>query len=245
MSRHAVLARALGRVERLVGGAEQILGHGPNILGQRGDPDARADALSVRKHVMLEHVADPVGVDLGARLWRLHQEDGELVAAVAADHVDTARVREEKLADAAERLVAHRVAQLVVDRLEAVEVEQSDRHRVVEAAVAGNLLLETDGEEAAVVQPRHLVLEGHLLEPRIGGLELPVGGVQARGEPVDLAGLDLDRAQHARERAHEDADLVALRPDRRFHPGRGCHRLGGAPDGRAQVPDDEAAGGHK
>jgi hypothetical protein len=199
----------------------------------------------VRKGVVFEHVADPVGADLSGGLWRLDQEDGELVATVAADHVDAARVLEENLADAAESLVARRVAQRVVDGLEAVEIEQHDGHRVLEAAVAGDLLLEPNGEEAAIVQPRHLVLERDLLEPRVGGLELPVGGVETRRELVDLAGLGLDGAEHPREGAHEHADLVGLLCHRRFDPGRGGHRLGGAADSRAQIPDDETSRGYE
>ena len=134
---------------------------------------------------------------------------------------------------------------MVVDGLEAVEVEQHDGHRVAEAAVAGDLLLETDREEAAIVQPGHLVPERDLLEPRVGGLELPVGGVETRRELVDLAGLGLDSAQHPREGAHEHADLVGLLRHRRFDSSCGGHRLGGAADGRAQIPDDEAARGHQ
>ena len=121
-----------------------------------------------------EHVPDAVGVDLGALLGRLHEKDGELVAAVAADDVDAARMLEEKLGHTAQCLVARPVTELVVDALEAVEIEEDQGDGVIEAPVARDLFLEPDGEEAAIVEVRHFVLERGLAELGVRRLEIAV-----------------------------------------------------------------------
>src|SRR5204862_64082 len=163
--------------------------------------------------------------------------DRELVAAVAGDDVDPARLFHEDLGDLAQGLVADRVAELVVDALEAVEIEEHDRHGVVEAPEAGDLLLEAQGEEAPVVEPGHVVTERGLLELGVGDLELLVRGVEARGEGVDLDRLRLDRGEHAGERLHERTDLVGPGAGRRGVRLR-RQQLPHAADGPAYVPDD-------
>src|SRR5438132_14044001 len=111
----------------------------------------------MRKDVVFEQVTDPVGINLGAGLGRLDQENRELVATVAPDYVDTARMLEEQLADAAQRLVTHRVTVLVVDGRETVEVEQHHGPRSLEAAISGDLLLDAYVGAAALEKPRHLL----------------------------------------------------------------------------------------
>ena len=187
--------------------------------------------------------ADAVGIQPGARLGGLHQQHGELVPAVAGHHVDAARVLHEDLGDLAQRVVAHGVAELVVDGLEAVEVQQDDRHRVVEASIARQLFLEPQREEAPVVEAGHLVLERRFLEPGVGGLQLLVGGVESRGEGVDLGCLLLDRQQHLVERRHERADLVAP-PLETGDGGLTGHERSHACDDPAHIPDHVGAGQH-
>src|SRR5262245_2627768 len=173
VERDAILAGSLGRVERLVGCAHQGVGRGLHVLGQGRDAEARGDGLPVGEVERGQHVADPVRVQAGAALGGLDEQHGELVAAVAADHVDAAGGLEEDVGDAPERLVARGVTELVVDLLQTVQVEQDHRDRVVESAVARDLLREPDGEEAAIVEPGDLVPERVLLEPRIAGLDVP------------------------------------------------------------------------
>src|SRR5947208_12938054 len=121
----------------------------------------------------------------------------------------------EDLRDFTQGLVADRVAELVVDALEAVEVEEHDRHGVAEAPEARDLLLEAQGEEASVVEPGHVVTERGLFEYGVRDLELLVGGVEVRRERVDLDRLLLDRPEHAGERLHQCPDLVAPGAERR------------------------------
>jgi hypothetical protein len=88
------------------------------------------------------------------------------------------------------------VAQLVVDRLESVDIEHHHGQRLVEAAVAGHLVLEPRREEAPVVEARDLVRERELLEPGIARFELSV-------EPVEPAGAIVVGDRRAQD--HEGA----------------------------------------
>src|SRR2546428_613153 len=82
---------------------------------------------------------------------RAREEDHQdLAPAVAGHDVDTPRVLDQNLRDLPQRLVADGVAQVVVDRLEPVEIHEDHRDRVVEAPMALHLLLEPDREEEAV-----------------------------------------------------------------------------------------------
>src|SRR2546426_897659 len=77
------------------------------------------------------------------------EDHNNLAPAVAGHDVDTPRVLDQNLRDLPQRLVADGVAQVVVDRLEPVEIHEDHRDRVVEAPMALHLLLEPDREEAA------------------------------------------------------------------------------------------------
>src|SRR5262247_3050452 len=127
-----ILAGSLRGIQRAVGGAEQLLRRRGLVVGETGDAEARGDALAVRVRESRDDLPYPVRVEPSAALRRLDQQDGELVAAVSGDDVDAARVLHEDLSDVAQRLVADRVAELVVDALEAVQVEHHDGDRVIE-----------------------------------------------------------------------------------------------------------------
>ena len=121
----------------------QVLGGEP-VDGQRGEADRgggdRAEALLEARRG-------------GTQLARagLGQQDRELVAAEAAEHVGGAQVGRERAGDGAQQVVTGGVAAGVVDGLEVVEVDhdQAERAAVV-ADVVAQLGLEALGEAAAV-----------------------------------------------------------------------------------------------
>src|SRR5437870_3354263 len=127
-----VLAGPLRGIERPIGGAEQLLRRGGLVVREAGDAEARGDALAMRVGEGRDDLPYPVRVEPSAALGGLDQQDGELVAAVARDNVDAARVLHEDLTDIAQGLVADRVAELVVDALEPVQVEHHHGYRVIE-----------------------------------------------------------------------------------------------------------------
>src|SRR3954466_9577505 len=111
----------LGAVEVGVGGAVQVLG-GEAVERQRCEADRgggdRAEAL-----------LEPRGG--GAQLARagLGEQNRELVAAEAAEHVGGAKVRRERAGDGAQQVVTGGVAAGVVDGLEVVEVDHDQPER--------------------------------------------------------------------------------------------------------------------
>ena len=96
-----------------------------------GDPGAGADAHDGAVDVeRLAEVGDqPLG-EVDGLLWmgELLAHDDELVAADAGHHVAAPDGVGEPLADGAQQLVARGVAVVVVDRLEAVEVDEQHGH---------------------------------------------------------------------------------------------------------------------
>ena len=106
------------------------------VAGERGDPDARAgvDVHARDRDRRRERGADALGqrdrvLDGGRAFGRLDvgEEDQELVAALTGDRVGLADGLAEPPGDGAEQLVPRRVAEVVVDELEVVEVHEEDR----------------------------------------------------------------------------------------------------------------------
>src|SRR5262249_33684058 len=83
--------------------------------------------------VRLDRPPEPLREALRTREIGLGQDRDELLAAPAADRVSLPREGAEEPADLTEHHVAGRVAEGVVDLLEAVEIEQHDRELVGEA----------------------------------------------------------------------------------------------------------------
>ena len=94
----------------------------------------------------------------------MRQDHRELFAAVSRGQVDAAaRHGEEDLTHLAQRLVADLVSELVVERLELVEVEHEQRERRAVAMRTPALLKEPLLEVTVVVQAREPVADGLLL----------------------------------------------------------------------------------
>ena len=172
-------------------------------------------------------------------LVALH-EHGELVAAEARDHVLLAHGAHEPGRDAAQQLVADRVAERVVDALEVVEVDE--HHGDLVRAARLERLAHALGEQRAVGEPGQRIVVGlmgelvlqvaqlgdGLLEAvelqrggRVGGQRLEqraVGVGEAAREPVAVG--EHERADHAvlaaqdAEHAVADAALSQVGADR-------------------------------
>ena len=134
----------------------------------------------------------------------VHQDD-ELVAAPARHRVARPHRGLQALRDHAQHLVADVVAEAVVDALEAVEVDEQQRHQAAAADRPGECLLQAVEQQGAV---------GQAGEEVVGGFVLQAGG--------DREGLG-DIAEH------DDAALAALADRRRGHAQGASAAVRGAP----------------
>ncbi len=91
-------------------------------------------------------------------------EDHELVAAQTSDRVAVAHQVFEALGDGDQQLVADLVPEVVVDRLEAVEVDEQQRDHAGAAMQARERLARAVHQKAAVRQMRERVVQSLVLE---------------------------------------------------------------------------------
>ncbi len=92
------------------------------------------------------------------------QEDDELVAALPADRVRFAHAAFEAFDDFLEQGVADRVAERIVDRLEAVEVEEHQRHATLHAVRMRLRLGDAVAEQQAIGQAGQRVVVRQILD---------------------------------------------------------------------------------
>ena len=137
----------------------------------------------------------------------LSGEDRELVAAETRDHVRRTQLRGDALAEDYEELVAGAMAQAVVDRLEAVAVEE--QHREAEARILARCLdraLQLLEEVGAVRKVGEVVVVRDVLQAALGDA--------ARGHVLHLedeAGRVFVGDREERRRVQRYRDEVAVR----------------------------------
>ena len=95
-------------------------------------------------------------------------QHGELVAAHAGDDVGFAHARAQPLGDDLEQLVADRMAERVVHRLEPVEIETQHRERLAEAARAREGMFDPLAKQHTVGQIGECIVMRHVLDARLG-----------------------------------------------------------------------------
>ena len=100
------------------------------VIGRECDPDARRRpcVLGHLREAILERLLDPPHVDFGvARAARLRLEDGELVVADACEALGLVDQDHQPFADELEEGVGFRLAEELVHRAKAVDVDEMDR----------------------------------------------------------------------------------------------------------------------
>ena len=196
----------------------------PRVLGEGRDPHARVDhePHAVEREGALEHRLQlggqrPRGLGPGAG----RQRDGELVAAQARHAGAVADEVVQSLAEIAQEVVAHVVAEGVVELLEAVEVEQEQATGGAVPARGLDLPLEEHVEPAPVGQLGEVVVGG------VVAVALGLPAQRARGAPDDPEEHEPEADQAGGEQAVDGVRVVG---DRR----------GDGPVGRVDL---EGAGG--
>ena len=117
---------------------------------------------------------DPARGDIG-----VGQDHRELVAAYAGDDVALAQARSQRTGDGHQDIVSGRVAEAVVDLLEAVEVEHEQRAHALVPPRAADLARQLLLEAPPGVEPGQRVVVGEMLQPGLEDLALgDVDGLQ-------------------------------------------------------------------
>ena len=127
-------------------------------------------------------------------------QHGELVAAETGRHVARPHAADQPPGNLAQRPIAHQMAPTVVDRLEAVQVDEADGEQIVDAARArSNARPNRRSKQAAVGQARQRVMAGNAEiagvaagRPRLVG---PIGG-QLAGNDDPMLGLAVANVRH-------------------------------------------------
>jgi len=96
------------------------------------------------------------------------QYDDELVAAQAGDEIGFAHDLGQAAGDLAQQVIANLVAERVVDDLEAVEVEEHDRHLPLVAACLGQQLGKAHEQGEAVGQAGQCIVLGDVAHALFG-----------------------------------------------------------------------------
>jgi hypothetical protein len=182
-------------------------------------------------------VPDVGGVDVA-------QEEHEVVAAEAGDHVAVADRAGQGLGDRLERLVAARVAALLVDLLEAVHVDRDDAEAGAVRDRLLHLLAQVLVQAPVVGQTGHRIGRRELLEALALMAEERDGAVEGLGDLAELAGAErldarvevalLEAVQAAVERFERVERRVAQDPGDPAADARGERER----DRDGRVPDD-------
>ena len=198
---------ALGADHRDLRLAEHLAGRRPP-RSPDGDPERGADepVAAAHRERRAQVGADPlddahrvVGVDDRV------EDDPELIAPEARHGVARSQRAHQALPDGAEQPVADRVADALVDDLEAVEVQQDDRDRVGVVGVGrGQRMRDPVGQQLPVGETGRRVVEraalGRIEQPRIvEGDRRELG--EARQGVRSRAGRTSDRASPTRARS--------------------------------------------
>ena len=202
---------ALGSVHRGVGVAQQGDGGiGWRLVGEEcgcreRDPDARRgdDLHALQDHLTGHRLAHALGdVHRHVFVTQSVAQHDELVPANACDEVGRSRGGCDALGDGGDQLVAHAVADRVVDVLELVEVDEQHGH----AALGGHAALERFAqlahEQYAIRQSGECVVRGLAAEFVLQLLGL--GHVASDGGVVRHTAVGCTHdLQHDRHRSHD------------------------------------------
>ena len=159
----------LGHVHGDVGAPQQRARVGP-MLGEDRNANAGADfhLMAVDDERLLERFEQPAGRHFGLVRVRSGQQHGELVAAQARGRVAFAKHALESHAQLAQEQIAKVVPERIVDFLEAIEVHHQQRQRRFVATGRQNGLAQAVVEQQTIGQPGQRVVDGLVLERRLG-----------------------------------------------------------------------------
>ena len=145
-------ATLLGGVHRDVGALDELL-DSRAVLGRAGDADAGVDLerQALDRERLAQLGEQPLGDGAGLVMrGQVGDQDAELVAAEAGDHLVLLERQPQSLGDLLQETVAGVMAERVVDLLEVIEVDQHDGRRTIRTAAGVHDLLDLVAEQRSV-----------------------------------------------------------------------------------------------
>ncbi len=246
----AVATERLGGVHRRIGAVDDHvqLQLRPGASGN-ADADGGPDLLVAGDAQRLAHdqVAQLLGDADGVLRGRLRQDEHELLAAVASEGVTGPH----GAADEARHLAQHGVAGVVpvdvVDRLEAVDVDERDAERLVVARRALDLRMQRGEQGLAVRDAGEAVVGRALLGQQVGACgrvegagQAALGGDPALAQVYRLLGLQ-GPLQRPGDAAQAPAEVAPCQQRHRGHPGHDRDSRG---SGKYEAVLRRGLGGH-
>ena len=147
-------------------------------------------------------------------------QDRELVAAEPRHRIDLAHAAAQPLRHVMQQLVAGRVAERVVDRLEAVEVDQHQREALAVAALARERVLDAVAQQHAVGEAGERVVMRHVGD--LVGAALAFGDVGEGAQETAVRQPDGAHLEHGAVRPHALVQRQLGRPAARSMKRRTC-----------------------
>ena len=163
-----ISADAFGRDDSLIGATQYVRGSVPAGFGHADtNTHCAGDGLAVDLHLLVNALLQLSGQCLG-RLGaqRLFRHDDELVTAETGDDRGIVSGVAQELREYFDEPVAGLVAEVIVDRLEAIQVDKHQRDWTGPAR--SKALVETRDQRPAVQQPGEVVMLGLVLKSLFG-----------------------------------------------------------------------------
>ncbi len=151
----AVAAGGFRPIEREIGHLQQIVGFGPVLERQRdADAGADVDVAAVDLERLAQHLDNALRQEFGglALVAFAGLNDGEFVAAEPGQYVGLAQQRFQSSRHFDQQRVAGGMAERIVDLLEAIEVQQENGERLLQAALPRRGFLDFLDQSGAVGQ---------------------------------------------------------------------------------------------
>ena len=193
---HAVASELLGAVHRRVGVREQLgrCALRAAAAGRHADRERDRDLTSADLDRPVQSGPDALhGRECGRSVGEVLAEHHELVAAEAADRVGVAHAARQAPGDLAQHLIAHLMAERVVDQLVVIDVHEHHSDRAATSRGRRDRLLGPRGEQRPVRQPGQRIVEA--LVGELGG------GVRALGRGRQPAGAARGQQAERQQRA--------------------------------------------
>ena len=168
----AGLALRFGDIHRHVGIANQVIGRFLSRHQTRdADTGVHREFLAADREGRRELPGDPVGDSVGDLLiLHISQEHRELITAEPGHGIPRTKRRGDPSPDGHQQLVAHLVAERVVDRLEIIQVEEENGNPAFR--VRAQRVIEVDPEGGPIGQVGERVMERLMGQLLLEGLTL-------------------------------------------------------------------------